>query len=301
MNTASVAAAFSLKTGGSAVAGSSRWESNRFIFTPSAPLGMGTEYTVRLASSATRLNGVAMAADWVATFTTTPDTAPEILSTVPASGAVNVPANQSIVLEFSAPMATSTVAVTVVPEGLGQKTSIWSADQRRLTISYTGGFAGVTVYDVTVGNGARNITGTAITGYLAFRFTSEAVAGPRVLAISPAVGAADVRRTASLTLTFDMAMDKVSTIAGLSVSPTPEGTPTITWSSGNTVVSLAWPNDLTLGTTYSVQLAETAKSATGQLLEAKFSSYFTVESQPQLVSGSEYPAPGAISPGPIRR
>ncbi|MBP7632993.1 Ig-like domain-containing protein [Candidatus Ozemobacteraceae bacterium] len=295
MNQDSVATAFSLKTGGSTVAGSSRWESNRFIFTPSSPLGMGIEYTVRLASSAARLNGVPMAADWVATFTTAPDTAPTLSSTIPADGAVDVPANQSIVLEFSAPMSTGTVAVNVVPEGLGQKTSLWSADQRRLTISYTGGFAGVTSYRVTVGSGARNSFGTSITGGLTFEFTSEAVAGPKVLAISPSVGATDVRRTASLTLTFDMAMDKASTIAGLSTTPTPSGTPTVTWSSGDTVVSLAWPIDLSFGTTYSVQLAETAQSATGQQLNSPFSAYFTVESRPQLVSGSEYPAPGATN------
>lgn len=295
MNPESVAAAFSLKTDDSAVAGSSHWESNRFIFAPSSPLGMGLEYTVWLASSASRLNGVHMTADWVATFTTTPDTAPVLSSTIPADGATDVPANQSIVLEFSAPMATATVAVSIVPEGLGQKASLWSADQRRLTISYTGGFAGVTSYRITVGNGARNISGTAITGNLAFEFTSEAVAGPRVLAISPTVGAADVRRTASLTLTFDMAMDRASAIAGLSVTPAPSGTPIVTWSSGDTVVSLAWPNDLTFGTTYSVQLADTAKSATGQQLGSPFSSYFTVESRPQLVSGSEYPAPGATN------
>ncbi len=295
MNTASVASSFSLKKGGSSVAGSSRWESDRFVFTPAAPLGMGLEYTVRLASSAARLNGVPMAADWIATFTTAPDTAPTISSTVPADGAVDVPANQSIVLDFSAPMATATVSVTVVPEGLGQKSGIWSADQRRLTVSYTGGFSGGTLYTVTVGNAARNIVGTAIAGDLVLAFTSAAAAGPRVLAISPAVGATDVRRTASLTLTFDTAMERASTIAALSVTPAPAETPAITWSSGDTVVSLAWPSGLAFGTTYSVQLATTAKSATGQQLSAMFSSYFSVESRPQLVSGSEYPAPNAIS------
>jgi len=295
MNQASVASAFSLKTGGSAVAGSSRWESDRFVFVPSSPLGMGLEYTVRVASSATRLNGVRMAADWIATFTTAPDTAPVISSTVPADGAANVPANQSVVLDFSAPMATSTVSVAVAPEGLGQKSSIWSADQRRLTISYTGGFGGGILHTVTVGNGARNIVGTAIAGDLVLEFTTAAAVGPKLLAISPAVGATDVRRTTSLTLTFDAAMDRASTVAALSVAPAPAETPVVTWSSGDTVVGLTWPNGLAFGTAYSVQLATTAKSAAGQQLAGTFSSYFIVESRPQLVAGSEYPAPGATS------
>lgn len=295
MNTASVESAFSLKAGAVAVAGSSRWESNRFIFTPSAPLSNGQVYEVRVAGSATRDNGVSIAAAWVATFTTAPDTAPVLASTVPADGAANVSAHQDIVLEFSAAMATGTLSVTVTPEALGQRTDTWSGDLRRLTISYTGGFSSNTSYQVTIGNGARNVVGTAISGNLDVAFTSETTIAPKVLAVSPAVGATDVQRTASLSLTFDMAMDRASTSAALTMTPAPGESPTITWSSGDTVVTLSWPGGLALGTVYTVQLAGTARSATGIALGNAFSSYFTVESRPQLVSGSEYPAPGATN------
>ncbi|HOY67939.1 MAG TPA: Ig-like domain-containing protein [Candidatus Ozemobacteraceae bacterium] len=294
MNTASVEAAFSLQAGGSPIAGTFGWEGNRLTFTPSAPLSAGILHATTLLSSAEDTDGVRFAGDWTATFTTAPPVAPTIVSTVPANGATEVPTHQAIVFEFSAPMATSTVLLTVTPAPIGQQTREWSPDQKRLTVSSTGGFGSGTTYQASVAAGARDTLGTALSGATSIAFTAVTTAAPRILSVVPGIGAREILRTSGLTLTFDQAMSRATAEAALTLSPAPSGAVTFAWSAGDTVLTASWTGGLTLGTAYTVRMAATAESVPGVPLGTPFSSFFTVESSPIVVAGSAYPAPGAV-------
>ncbi|HEY9072115.1 MAG TPA: Ig-like domain-containing protein [Candidatus Ozemobacteraceae bacterium] len=294
MNTASVESAFSLQAGGGPIAGTSAWDGNRLVFTPSSPLAAGTLHTTTLLGTAQDSNGVRLAGDWTATFTTAPPVAPVVVSTVPANGAGNVPIHQAIVFEFSAPMATSTVVLSVVPAPIGQQSREWSPDQKRLTVSSTGGFGSNVTYQASVAAGARDTLGTALSGPTTISFTSETTAAPRLLAIAPGLGALNVPRTSGLRLTFDQAMKRATVEAAVSLTPVPPGTVSYLWSEGDTVLTASWTGGLALGTSYAVRVASTAESIPGVPLGTLFSSFFTVEAAPTVVVGSEFPAPGAV-------
>ena len=73
-------------------------------FTPTANLAPSTLFTATITTGAQTLAGTALASNYVWTFTTgttTATTAPEIVSTVPANAATDVPLNQAISATFT--------------------------------------------------------------------------------------------------------------------------------------------------------------------------------------------------------
>lgn len=116
---APAAATFTLTGPGSTVvAGNVTYAtgSRTATFTPNAVLAVSTTYTATITSAATNLAGVALAgnqaplpaaSDYVWTFTTGPGPAPAgnvtVLSTNPASAAVNVPTSAAVNATFSVP------------------------------------------------------------------------------------------------------------------------------------------------------------------------------------------------------
>jgi hypothetical protein len=73
-------------------------------FTPTANLAPNTLFTATITTGAQNLAGTALASNYVWTFTTgttTATTAPEIVSTVPANAATDVPLNQAVSATFT--------------------------------------------------------------------------------------------------------------------------------------------------------------------------------------------------------
>jgi hypothetical protein len=80
---------------------------NTLTFTPSVNLAPNTLFTATITTGAQDLAGNALAADYVWTFTTGATvltTAPEIVSTIPANAATNVPLNQRVNATFTEAM-----------------------------------------------------------------------------------------------------------------------------------------------------------------------------------------------------
>lgn len=85
---------------------------NTLTFTPSANLAASTLYTATITTGAKDLSGNALTSNYVWTFTTgtsTATTAPELVSTVPANAATNVPLNQAVSATFSEAMNPLTI------------------------------------------------------------------------------------------------------------------------------------------------------------------------------------------------
>ena len=77
---------------------------NTLTFTPTANLAPSTLFTATITTGAQSLAGTALASNYVWTFTTgttTATTAPEIVSTVPANAATDVPLNQAVSATFT--------------------------------------------------------------------------------------------------------------------------------------------------------------------------------------------------------
>jgi hypothetical protein len=77
---------------------------NTLVFTPASNLAPSTLFTATISTGAKNLAGLALASNYSWTFTTgttTAATAPEIVSTVPANAAINVPLNQAVSATFT--------------------------------------------------------------------------------------------------------------------------------------------------------------------------------------------------------
>lgn len=85
---------------------------NSMAFTPTANLAPSTLFTATMTTGAKDLSGNALASNYVWTFTTgtaLSTTAPELVSTVPANAAINVPLNQSVSATFTKAMNPLTI------------------------------------------------------------------------------------------------------------------------------------------------------------------------------------------------
>ncbi len=104
----STVAAITLTPSNGCSAGQSEWIHPRmYRCRPMNTLAIGTEYTLTVGTGAKDVAGEALSAPYVATFTAaavTETTAPTIVSTVPAEGAVGVPEDAPLVINFSESM-----------------------------------------------------------------------------------------------------------------------------------------------------------------------------------------------------
>jgi len=85
---------------------------NTLTFTPTTNLAPSTLFTATIATGAKNLAGIALASNYVWTFTTgttIATTAPEIVSTVPANAAIGVPLNQAVSATFAESMNPLTI------------------------------------------------------------------------------------------------------------------------------------------------------------------------------------------------
>ena len=105
MNPSSVTTAFSLKQGNTVINGAGSFNGTTFTFNPDVDLQPATTYTGTVTTAAKNTAGTAMTTDYVWLFTTAaPVTAPQVISTDPASNEQNVALNKSVSVVFNMPM-----------------------------------------------------------------------------------------------------------------------------------------------------------------------------------------------------
>lgn len=151
------------------VAGTVLWDDTNSLrsFQPSAPLTPSTQYTITIGTDAKDAAGNALAAPFVATFTTAaaPDTTrPTLVSNSPTTGEHGVIQATNIVLTFSEPMdqASAQVAFSVTaPMGV-TGTFSWSADGRTMTFNPTQSFAYGALVAWRIANTARDLAGNTL-------------------------------------------------------------------------------------------------------------------------------------------
>ncbi|MGC2466317.1 MAG: Ig-like domain-containing protein [Candidatus Acidiferrum sp.] len=187
--------------GGAAVPGSVTYDtaSKTAIFTPTANLAASTQYTATITRAAKSLTGIAMAANFVWTFTTGATAnavAPTITATNPASAALNVPVNKTINATFSTAMnpttitnATFTLAVAGVGGAPVDGTVVYDPASHIATFIPAANLAAGTQYTATISNLVADLFGNALVAGAAPNPWSFTV-GASVLSAAPNLGAA---------------------------------------------------------------------------------------------------------------
>jgi len=139
-------------------------------FTPTANLAPNTLFTATITTGAKNLAGAALTGNYVWTFTTGANivtTAPEIVSTVPANMATNVPLNQAVSATFSEAMnpltiTTGTFQLTGPDDAAISGTVSYDAINFIATFTPTAPLAASTSYKATVTDGATDVAGNPL-------------------------------------------------------------------------------------------------------------------------------------------
>jgi ketosteroid isomerase-like protein len=205
--------------GGAAVPGTVSYAGKTAVFTPTANLAASTQYTATITTAAKDLTGVAMAANYVWSFTTglaTNLVGPTITVTNPANIATNVFIDTTVSATFSTAMDPTTITnatFTLAVAGAGgvqvSGTVSYDSASQIATFVPSANLTANTQYTATVSNMVKDLSGNALTSGPAstppdpWSFTTGATTGaggPPIINLGSA-GSFAVMATASISST----------------------------------------------------------------------------------------------------
>ena len=167
--------------GGTAVAGTVAYVGKTATFTPTSNLPASTLFTATITTGATDMAGIALASNFVWSFTigtTTDTTAPTVMTpTNPANGAIDVALSKSIKATFSETMDPTTLTgttFTVVNTTLGGTPVAGTVTYVGLVATFTpiSDLAVDTIYTATITTGAKDLEGNALASNKVWNFTT---------------------------------------------------------------------------------------------------------------------------------
>jgi hypothetical protein len=274
--------------GATAVPGGVTYVGNTATFTPGSPLATSVLYTATITTGAKDTSGTALAANKVWTFNT--GIATEVTSTVPVSGATNVPVNQKINATFNAPMTASTITTagtfTVAVAGVGGAAVpgavTYDAASNAALFTPTAALTASTQYTATITTAAQSALGNPLAANYVWSFTTGLAANgsaPIVVSTSPANAALLVPLNQKISATFSAPIDPttVSLAGSFTVAVAGAGgaaVPGTVSYAGRTAVFTPTAN-LTATTQYTATITTAVKDLTGLAMAANFVWSFT--------------------------
>jgi hypothetical protein len=295
--------------GATAVPGGVTYLGNTATFTPGSPLATSTLYTATITTGAKDPSGTALAANNVWTFNTGTMTA--VTSTVPVSGAPNVPVIQKINATFNAPMAASTITAagtfTVAVAGVGGAAVAgavtYDAASNAALFTPAAALTASTQYMATITTAAQSALGNPLAVNYVWSFTTGLAANgsaPTIVSTSPANAAILVPLNQKISATFSTPMDPttVSLAGTFTVAVAGAGGAAVAGTvsyAGRTAVFTPTVN-LTATTQYTATITTAVKDLTGVAMASNFVWSFTtlttVNTTPPTVTVAN-PASGA--------
>src|ERR1039458_1335029 len=170
-------------------------------FTPSSPLVLSTLYTATITTGATDEFGIALASNFVWTFTTgsNPCVPPTVISVTPPNGAAGVCPNTLVTATFSQPMNPATInttTFTLTGPGTTPVTGAVTYDASTATFIPSSPLALSTLYTATITTGAQDLAGTSLASNFVWSFsTSSTACAPTVISVAPPNGASGICRS----------------------------------------------------------------------------------------------------------
>jgi Ice-binding-like/Bacterial Ig-like domain len=250
-------------------------------FTPSAPLAAGTVFTGTITTGAQSTRGIGLLADYIWTFSTV--TQPQVTSTNPANGAINVPINQKITATFNEPMNAATILApltfTVKPFLGGPNvpgTVTYDAASDTAIFTPTANLSVTTKFTATITTAAQDPAGKALANDYVWTFMTGLVANataPTVILTNPINLATNVPLNQKIAAIFSEAMDPATITAPLTftVKPTlggPNVTGTVTYNAASDTAIFSPTANLSASTQYTATISNAAKDLSGNALIA---------------------------------
>jgi len=259
--------------------------SNAATFTPSSPLALGTLYTATITTGATDVYGIALASNFVWTFTTgsNPCAPPTVISVTPPNGAAGVCPSTVVTATFSEamnPATINTTTFTLTGPGTTPVAGVVTFAASTATFTPSSPLALSTVYTATITTGAKDVFGNALASDFVWSFTTSSTpcAPPTVISVAPPNGASGICPNTVVTATFSEAM-KPSTINTTTFTLTGPGlTPvagTVTYVVASNVATFTPSSSLALDTLYTATITTGAQDLAGDPLASDFVWTFT--------------------------
>ncbi|WP_395050216.1 ice-binding family protein [Flavobacterium sp.] len=173
MNPATInQSSFILTVGGTPVSGTVTLSGAVASFTPSSLLIANTIYTAKVTTLSKDLDGNALQADHIWTFTT--GILPVVVSTSPINLATGVALNKIITATFNMPMDPLTLTNLTYTVKQGTTTILGTISYSGSTVSFTptSQLVGNKVYTCTITTGAKNVAGTSLANDYVWSFTT---------------------------------------------------------------------------------------------------------------------------------
>jgi hypothetical protein len=218
---------------------------------------------------------------------------PYITVTDPADGAIDVPLDKDIVIDFSEEIDTATFMWTIVPDPTGWSTA-WTLGNTRVTLSHSVLFAPSMMYTVNV-TAADDLDGNPlIPGPVPnpWSFTTGLAVNPYIVDTYPADGATGVPTGSCIWINFSKQIDQATFM--WNIAPDPTGWSAV-WSNGDQTVTLCHTTPYLEDTMYTVNVTAADDLAGNPLVPGPVPnpwSFTTEIVSPWIVDTS--PADGAI-------
>jgi hypothetical protein len=257
--------------------------SDTATFTPSNALALNTLYTATITIGATDAFGMALASNFVWTFTTSGEACapPTVISVTPATG---VCPSTAVTATFSEAMNASTInTATFTLTGPGGTPVAGAVTYAASTATFTptNSLALSTLYTATITTGAQDLNGDALASNKVWTFTTAAAAcaPPTVISVAPPNGATGICQNTVVVATFSVAMNPATintttfTLTGPGITPVAGA---VTYNASSDAATFT-PNSpgLALDTLYTATITTGAQDLAGDPLAANYVWTFT--------------------------
>ena len=165
--------------------------SNTATFAPSSTLALNTLFTATITTRATDVYGIALASNFVWTFTTgsNPCAPPTVISETPPSGAAGVCPSTVVTATFSEamnPATINTTTFTLTGPGTTPVAGVVTYAASTATFTPSSPLAVSTVYTATITTGAKDLFGNALASNFVWSFTTSSTpCPPTVISVAP--------------------------------------------------------------------------------------------------------------------
>ncbi|MBI4412066.1 MAG: Ig-like domain-containing protein [Deltaproteobacteria bacterium] len=208
--------------------------------------------------------------------------APEVVSTTPTEGSVDVSTSQEIKVQFDQAMDVSTINETNIKlttdDGSAVEASItYDAETNVAIVTPTAELEASTAYHLEVTTGCVSETSVALESSTMVNFTTTAAEGEE----APEVTSVEVSTSQAIAVHFDQEMD-VSTLNEANINLTTENgdevAVEITYDSTTNVAIVTPDAELEVNSTYHLEVTTGVESAANVALESNYEADVTVQS-----------------------
>jgi hypothetical protein len=296
MNSTSInGTTFTLAGPSTSVAGAVSYDASSMTatFTPSSALAVSTLYTATITTGAIDEHGIALASNFVWTFTTSSEACapPTVISVTPLNLAVGICPSTAVTATFSEAMSPATIispatTFTLTAPGTPPVAVAGVVTYHASTATFTPSspLALSTLYTATITTGAKNLNGNALASNFVWTFTTASTAcAPTVISVAPPDLAVNICPSTLVVATFSEAM-KPATIISPATTFTltgPGTTPvagTVTYDVSSDAATFTPSSALAVSTLYTATVTTGAQDLAGDSLASNHVWTFTTGS-----------------------